>query len=284
AAGVADAAAEASAHVSWRWIAFALAALLVVPAALLRRAGRARVLLTAALLVVGGAALGLGVSLDQHRQAQAVGAVLCTSCVGIETVETLSPRLSSAQAAAVDRLTEPVDLLVFYAPWCRSCPYVEGLVDLIASRNPLVHYRLVNAEIERDLAAQHGDPPRGYRRGLVRGRESGRPVGDPARGANVKLAHGRRISQGAGVVFGLLGVTGIGMTHILFPGLHCYACPWAITVCPVGLVQNLVIFGTVPFFWLGAMIVYGLVAARGFCGWFCPFGTLNDLLSFRKAR
>ncbi len=89
-------------------------------------------------------------------QAQAVGAVLCTSCVGIETVETLSPRLSSAQAAAVDQLTRSVDLLVFYAPWCRSCPYAEGLVDLIALRNPLVRYRLVNAEVERDLAAQHG--------------------------------------------------------------------------------------------------------------------------------
>jgi ferredoxin-type protein NapH len=100
----------------------------------------------------------------------------------------------------------------------------------------------------------------------------------------VKLIHGRRISQAAGVVLGLFGATGIGMTHILFPGLHCYACPWAITVCPVGLAQNLVIFGTVPFFWLGAMIAYGLVAARGFCGWFCPFGTLNDLLSFRKTR
>ncbi len=157
AAGAADAAAaEAPTHVSWRWIAFALAALLVVPAALLRREGRARVLLAAALLVAGGAALGLGVSLDQHKQAQAVGAVLCTSCVGIETVQTLSPRLSVAQAAAVDGLAKPVDLLVFYAPWCRSCPYAEGLVDLIASRNPLVRYRLVNAEVERGLAVEHG--------------------------------------------------------------------------------------------------------------------------------
>jgi len=100
----------------------------------------------------------------------------------------------------------------------------------------------------------------------------------------MNLTRGRRLSQAAGIVFGLFGVTGIGMTHILFPGLHCYACPWAITVCPIGLVQNLVIYGTVPFFWIGAMIAYGLLAARGFCGWFCPFGTVNDLLAFRKVR
>lgn len=100
----------------------------------------------------------------------------------------------------------------------------------------------------------------------------------------MNLTKGRRLVQGAGLLLGLFGATGIGMTHILFPGLHCYACPWAITVCPIGLAQNLVIFGTIPFFWLGAMIAYGLVAARGFCGWFCPFGTLNDLLAFRKVR
>lgn len=100
----------------------------------------------------------------------------------------------------------------------------------------------------------------------------------------MKLTQGRRVSQVAGIVLGLFGATGIGMTHIVFPGLHCYACPWAITVCPIGLAQNLVIFGTVPLFWLGSILAYGLFAARGFCGWFCPFGTLNDLLSFRRAR
>jgi ferredoxin-type protein NapH len=94
----------------------------------------------------------------------------------------------------------------------------------------------------------------------------------------------RRIAQGAGLLLGLFGFTGIGMTHLIFPGLHCYACPLAVTVCPVGLIQNLIIFGTIPFFWIGAIVAYGLIAGRGFCGWFCPFGTLNDLLSFRKVK
>jgi len=100
----------------------------------------------------------------------------------------------------------------------------------------------------------------------------------------MKLRSQRRVAQMAGILLGLFGVTGIGMTHIIFPGLHCYACPWAVTICPIGLLQNLVVFGTVPFFWIGAIFAYGLIAGRGFCGWFCPFGTLNDLLSFRKVR
>jgi len=99
-----------------------------------------------------------------------------------------------------------------------------------------------------------------------------------------RLTIARRGTQGLGLLFGLFGVTGIGMTHILFPGLHCYACPLAVTVCPIGLMQNLIVFGTPPYFWLGTIVAYGLLAGRGFCGWFCPFGTLNDLLSFRKVR
>jgi len=102
--------------------------------------------------------------------------------------------------------------------------------------------------------------------------------------SRLRLQTARRIVQASGVLFGLFGVTGIGMTHIIFPGLHCYACPLAVTVCPIGLIQNLIVFGTVPYFWIGAIVAYGLFAGRGFCGWFCPFGTLNDLLSFRKVR
>jgi ferredoxin-type protein NapH len=98
----------------------------------------------------------------------------------------------------------------------------------------------------------------------------------------VRLGPLRRVSQGAGLLLGLFGFTGIGMTHLIFPGLHCYACPWAITICPIGLLQNLVIYGTFPYFWLGTVAAYGLIAGRGFCGWFCPFGTLNDLVSLRR--
>jgi ferredoxin-type protein NapH len=100
----------------------------------------------------------------------------------------------------------------------------------------------------------------------------------------MKIAAARRLSQSLGILLGFFGVTGIGMTHLIFPGIHCYACPWAITICPIGLAQNLIVFGTVPYFWIGMIVVYGLAAGRGFCGWFCPFGTLNDLLSFRKVR
>jgi hypothetical protein len=143
-------------RVSMSAIAFGALLFVLGLSALFWRRTRHRPAVVALVVIAGGVALGCGVSLDQHEQAQAVGAVLCTSCVGIETVETLAPRLSVEQAAAVERLTVPTELLVFYAPWCRSCPYVEGLVGLVAARNGLVRYRLVNADVEHNLAAQHG--------------------------------------------------------------------------------------------------------------------------------
>lgn len=100
----------------------------------------------------------------------------------------------------------------------------------------------------------------------------------------MKLGHLRRGTQALGLVLAFLGVAGIGMTHVIYPGLHCYACPWAVTVCPIGLVQNLVIAGSVPFYFLGAVALYGLALGRGWCGWFCPFGTVNDLLAFRRRK
>ena len=76
----------------------------------------------------------------------------------------------------------------------------------------------------------------------------------------MRLKPFRRLTQGFGLLLGLLGFTGIGMTHLIFPGLHCYACPLAVTVCPIGLVQNMVAFGIVPYFWIGCLGIYGMLA------------------------
>ncbi len=109
-----------------------------------------------ALILLIASALAYGVLLRQPRQAQGIASVLCTSCVGIEETRQEEPRLSAQGAAALSRLGRDVELLVFYAPWCQSCPYVEALVEEMAKATEHLVYRFVNVDEERGLALAHG--------------------------------------------------------------------------------------------------------------------------------
>ncbi len=106
------------------------------------------------LLVVGG--FVYGVRLGQHEQAQGIAAVLCTSCVGIEESQSESPTLSKSAVAALSTLGSDVELIVFYAPWCHSCPYAEAMVEEMAKVTPHISYRFVNVDTDREIAAAHG--------------------------------------------------------------------------------------------------------------------------------
>ena len=84
--------------------------------------------------------------------------------------------------------------------------------------------------------------------------------------------------------------TGVSKS-VPIPGLHCYSCPSSVLACPIGSLQA--ILGA-PGFWgmlasgrpdvlivfgiLGFIGVLGLLAGRFACGWFCPFGLVQDLL------
>ncbi len=64
------------------------------------------------------------------------------------------------------------------------------------------------------------------------------------------------------------------------PALNCYACPLAITACPIGSLQFF--WGQlhiIPFYVLGVTILAALALGRGWCGWVCPFGLVQDLLA-----
>ncbi len=73
-----------------------------------------------------------------------------------------------------------------------------------------------------------------------------------------------------------------------FPGLNCYSCPAAVTACPLGALQNALAAARFSLssgqFHLG-LYVAGLLAligsfiGRAPCGWFCPFGLLQELIA-----
>ncbi|MCX7845422.1 MAG: 4Fe-4S binding protein [Dictyoglomaceae bacterium] len=66
--------------------------------------------------------------------------------------------------------------------------------------------------------------------------------------------------------------------NIPLPVFNCYACPLASFACPIGTLQYFLIIKQFPFLLLGILILSGILLGRYFCGWFCPFGALQDWL------
>ncbi|MFP4144318.1 MAG: 4Fe-4S binding protein [Phycisphaeraceae bacterium] len=60
---------------------------------------------------------------------------------------------------------------------------------------------------------------------------------------------------------------------------HCYACPLAVTACPVGLLTHFSAAAVVPLFLLGVLVLVGALLGSAVCGWACPFGFMQDLLA-----
>ncbi len=142
--------------VPWAWIGFGVAMLSI--AALLtatRLVGVKRIAAFGLACVVAGA-LAYGVARNQHEQAQGIGAVLCTSCVGIEEAGPRSVELSDAAIAALGSLEEDVELIVFYARWCHSCPAAEAMVERMADATARIAYRFVDVEVDPELAEAYG--------------------------------------------------------------------------------------------------------------------------------
>ena len=138
------------------WILPLIAGGILVGSLLLRRTRRVTFPLYFVLFVIVAGALAHGVRLNQHEQAQGIATVLCTSCVGIEETHHEEPYLSSSAIDALAKLDRDIELIVFYAPWCHSCPYAEAMVEKMAALTPYLSYQFIDVDAERDLAATYG--------------------------------------------------------------------------------------------------------------------------------
>ena len=138
------------------WIIPMFGGILLLGGIMLWRYAGMRIPLYAVLFLSVVAGLAYGVILGQHEQAQGIAAVLCTSCVGIEESQHEEPTLSESAISALVNIDRDLELIVFYAPWCHTCPYAEALVEQMAQRTDRIKYRFVNVDENRDMAAANG--------------------------------------------------------------------------------------------------------------------------------
>lgn len=96
----------------------------------------------------------------------------------------------------------------------------------------------------------------------------------------------RRISQfigllGANSYFNFFKTKDIyrgELKGVCFPLLNCYACPLAISSCPIGTFQHFSAKHKIPFYLIGYLGVISMFVGRMACGWICPFGLFQDLM------
>jgi len=81
-----------------------------------------------------------------------------------------------------------------------------------------------------------------------------------------------------------LGLVGILETGVVCPFFYCHGCPAAAFGCPIGVLQTQAALGPFPFYVLGSLGLFGLAAGRFWCGWGCPFGTVQDLVVWLRRR
>lgn len=102
---------------------------------------------------------------------------------------------------------------------------------------------------------------------------------------SLKISSIRRIVQIIILLISNIGFTSTLKTGIICPFLYCHGCPFAFLACPIGILQHFTALRQISVFTIGSLGIYGVTIGRAFCGWACPFGALQDLISyFRRGR
>lgn len=69
-----------------------------------------------------------------------------------------------------------------------------------------------------------------------------------------------------------------GFKQIPCVSLNCSSCPAGVAACPIRSLQQFTYNYQQPLFTLGFLGLVGLISGKMSCGWFCPFGLIQDWL------
>jgi ferredoxin-type protein NapH len=101
------------------------------------------------------------------------------------------------------------------------------------------------------------------------------------------LQYLRHTSQLLATVFANGKLLGLASTGLIVPYLHVTQSPWSTVHGAYESLEYTIARGIFPLLVLGVIYLTAITVGRLFCGWACPFGLVQDLLSylpFKKQR
>jgi len=94
----------------------------------------------------------------------------------------------------------------------------------------------------------------------------------------------RHFTQFLSLILVNIGYVQVLKTGVPCPVFYCYGCPWAAFACPIGVYQTYAALEMFPFYAVGLLGIFAVALGRFWCGWGCPFGTVQDLVVWIRRR
>jgi polyferredoxin len=94
----------------------------------------------------------------------------------------------------------------------------------------------------------------------------------------MKIAKRRWFQAGGLLLFHLPFLGALSPAIRCVPVFSCHACALTWNICPIGALMHYSGWHLIPYYLLGLLFLFGATIGRLFCGWICPFGTLQALL------
>lgn len=104
------------------------------------------------------------------------------------------------------------------------------------------------------------------------------------------LQYVRHLSQFLALIFlngKLIPILSLASTSVIVPYLHVTESPWSTAHGAYESLEYTIARGVFPLLVLGVILLTAITVGRLFCGWACPFGLFQDILSylpFKKER
>ena len=95
-------------------------------------------------LAMGIILVGYGVKLGQDTDTENIASYICLSCLGL----TPSGYETGIEHDGLEKLSQEIELIVFSAEWCKSCPKAIDIIKEIAESSEFIEYRVIKYEEE----------------------------------------------------------------------------------------------------------------------------------------